>query len=264
MRLIVFEVSILTQIKVGFHQFLLWLEEHQIGILATIIVHLVIVSVILILRINTYAEREYNIMIDLSKIDIREEEEQPEEKPQQEVNSREFVQNLHREYNVRNIPVNVANERAVENIDKMVRDIKTEMNITDPPPPKDTPEEITRTEEKLLENEARIYEDKFPINAAGERTVYKGPTTVSYELKDRRHVSMPAPVYKCRGGGKIVVDIVVNQRGYVLSADINKSKSDSEDPCLTEAAKRDAERSRFNEAAAAKQSGSITYIFIPQ
>ncbi|MDR1154074.1 MAG: hypothetical protein LBL04_05135 [Bacteroidales bacterium] len=247
-----------------FRDFLLWLEEHQTGILTTVAVHLLIISVVLVLKIRTNAEREYNIMIDLSQINANMEEEEPEEQLQQEMSTQELIQNMRQEYHVRNIPVNTAAERAVENIDKMVRDIKTEMNITDPPPPQDTPEETAPQEEKLLENEARIYEDKYPTDATGERTIYKGPTTVSYELSGRRHAWMPAPVYKCRTGGKIVVDIVVNGNGYVIAAEINKSKSDSENPCIVEAAVRDAERSRFNESSLAKQQGSITYIFQAQ
>ena len=248
----------------AFRNFLLWLEEHQIGILSTIAIHLLIVSVILILKIRTNIDRDYQIMIDLSQLNVNMEEQRPEEQPQHQKSTQELIQNMQQEYHVRNIPVNTASERAVENIEKMVRDIKTEMNITDPKPPQDTPEETVLKEDKLLENEARIFEDKFPVNAAGERTIYKGPTTVSYELSGRRHTWMPAPVYKCRAGGKIVVDIVVNNNGYVLTTEINKSRSDSEDLCLIEAAKRDAERSRFNESPKAKQQGSITYIFQPQ
>ena len=244
--------------------FLLWLEEHQIGILTTIAVHLLIISVILVLKIKTNTERDYNIMIDLMQINAALEEEKPEEDTQKQVSAHEFVQTMQQEYNVRNIPVNVAVERAIENIDKMVRDIKTEMNITDPQPLQDVPEEMAQKEDKLLEDEARIYEDRYPVNADGERTIYKGPTTVSYELSGRRHTWMPAPVYKCRAGGKIVVDILVNNNGYVLTAEINKSKSDSDDPCIVEEAKRNAERSRFNESPKAKQQGSITYIFQAQ
>ena len=242
--------------------FLLWLEEHQIGILSTIVIHLLIVSVILVLKIRTNIDREYHIMLDLSQINTYMEEEKSEE--QQQISTQEFVQTMQQQYNVRNIPVNVASERAVENIEKMIRDIKAEENITDRKPPQDTPEEIMPKADKLLENEAKIYEDKFPVNAAGERTIYKGPTTVSYELMGRRHTWMPAPVYKCRAGGKIVVDIVVNNNGYVVAYEINKSKSDSEDPCLVDAAKRDAARSRFNESSQTRQQGNITYIFQPQ
>ena len=242
------------------NDFLLWLEEHQIGILSTIIVHLLIISVILILKIRTNVEREYSIMIDFSQIQTTMEEERPVE--QQPTSAQEFVQTMRQEYNVRNIPVNTADERAVENIEKMVRDIKTAENITDPPP-QDVPYEALR-EEKMPENEARIYEDKYPVNAAGERTIYKGPTTVSYELSGRRHSWMPTPVYKCRAGGKIVVDIVVNGNGYVLTANINKTRSDSEDICLVDEAKQHAERSRFDPSPKATQQGTITYIFQPQ
>ena len=246
------------------NNFLLWLEEHQIGILATIAVHLLIISVILVLKIRTNVQREYNIMIDLSQIQAIMDENPPE--VLQQVSAHEFIQNMQQEYNVpvRNIPVNIAEERAMQNIEKMVREIKAEENIIDPVPPKDTPAETVHREEKLTENEARIYEDKYPVNAAGERTIYKGATTVSYELSGRRHTWMPAPVYKCRLGGTIVVDIVVNNNGYVLTAEINKSKSSSEDSCLVEAAKRDAERSRFDQSSLARQQGSITYIFQAQ
>ena len=243
-----------------FRDFLLWLEEHQIGILTTIAVHLLIVSVILVLKIKTYARQEYAIMLDMSQIQAYLEEVRPEEQPQ--ISAQEFVQNLRNEYNIRNIPVNTADERAIQNIEKMIRDLKSEENITDPP--RDTPAEIVHKEEKTLENEARIYDDKYPVNQAGERTIYKGETTVSYELSGRRHILMPQPVYKCRSGGKIVVDIVVNGNGYVLTAEINKNKSDSEDPCIVQDAKRYAERSRFSTSTQARQQGSITYIFQEQ
>ncbi len=108
---------------------------------------------------------------------------------------------------------------------------------------------------------ASDYDVKYPINAAGERTIFKGPTTVSYELSGRHHVWMPAPVFKCRKSGTVVVNIVVNGNGNVLSAEINKSKSSSDDPCIIEAAVRDAERSRFNESTTDRQQGAITYIF---
>jgi len=245
------------------NDFLLWLEEHQIGILTTIVVHLLLISVILVLKIRTNVEREYNVMIDLSQIQTIMDDDNMRE--QQQINTQEFIQTMQQEYNVmRNIPVNTAEERAAQNIEKMIRDIKMEENIKDLPPPKDTPEETTPPQEKLLENEARIYEDRYPLNAAGERTIHTGATKVSFDLTGRRHTSLPPPVYKCRSGGTIVVNITVNNNGYVVVAEINKSRSDSEDSCLVDAAKRDAERSRFDQSQLARQQGTITYIFQPQ
>ncbi len=239
------------------------MEEHQNGILATIAVHLFIITLILILKIRTYTEQEYQIMIDLSQVDM----EMPIQDPQEQENIQEMIREMRQEYNIPsapNIPVNVAENRAIANIDQMVRDIKTEMNITDPP--RDRPEEIAQPEDRLLENEARIYEDKYPTNAEGERTIYKGPTTISYELEGRRHVYMPIPVYKCQGQGKIVVSITVNREGYVLSAKVNASASSTQDICLTETAIKDAERSRFNisNTADTRQQGTITYQFVAQ
>jgi hypothetical protein len=202
-------------------------------------------------------------MIDMSLITASVEEIKPEDNPQQ-INEQEFIKTMKQEYNVPNVPVNTADKRAMENIEKMMRDVKAELNITDLTPPKDAPAEITPQNDKLLENEARIYDDKYPVNAAGERTVYKGQTTVSYELAGRRHAWMPAPVYKCKMGGTIVVNIAVNGNGYVLTAEIDKTKSNSDDICLVEAAKRDAERSRFNASSQARQQGTITYIFQAQ
>ncbi|MDR3093808.1 MAG: hypothetical protein LBU62_04095 [Bacteroidales bacterium] len=248
-------MKVTAHIKRSFSRMLFWLEEHSIGILATIAIHLLLVSVFLVLKITAFTEGEYVITIDSSQIM----EEKPEQPEVVQETAQEFIQQMNEEYNIRNVPVNTAEKKAVENIDQMVKDIKTEMNIVDPPEP--VAEAVQEKEEKT----AQIYDEKYPENALGERTIYKGPTTVSYELSDRRHTWMPVPVYKCPGRGKIVVDIVVNPRGYVIQAEVNKALSDA-DPCLIDAAKRDAERSRFSESssAPAKQQGSITYSFVAQ
>ena len=250
------------------NRFLLWLEEHQIGLLTTIAVHLLIISLILVMKIRINIQREQMIMLNVSHLQTIMEEENRQQEQQGEsqvqMSAQEFVQSMMRENNIRNIPVNTAEARAVENIEKMVRDIKTQENITDRPSSQDTHEEKTLKDDRLSENEARIYDEKYPVNSAGERTIYKGATTVYYELSDRHHIYIPLPVYKCRVGGTIAVNIVVNGNGYVIAAEINKSKSNSEDPCIVEEAKRSAERSRFNSSSLAKQQGSITFIFQAQ
>jgi len=237
--------------------FLLWLEEHQIGILTTIAIHLLIIAIFMVLKIRANAGQEHSgIMIDMSLINTVLEELTPDDIIHQQNNIQDFQQ----EYNaMRNIPVNRADERALANVEKMINEVKTELNIVDRPA-QDNTGNIPQ-EERVPEN---IFEEKFPANAAGERTVYKGQTTVSYELSGRRHTWMPVPAYKCREGGKIVVNIVVNGNGYVVTAEIDRIKSNSDASCLVNAAKRDAERSRFNESTTARQQGSITYIFLPQ
>ena len=240
--------------------FFIWLEEHQIGILTTIAVHLLIITAFLVLKIRTIPAQEFAVMIDLSQIvfDFEEEISPEAVQAQEEAVTQELMQAIRQE--MRNIPVNVVDQRAAENIERMRREILAEENLSDPEPYQEPPVNTPADDATA----ANIYDDRFPVDAAGGRTVYRGPTTVSYELAGRRHTSMPPPVYRCRSGGTIVVDIVVNNNGYVVRADVNPSRSNSEDPCLVSTAQSYAERSRFNNATTTRQEGTITYVFQAQ
>lgn len=92
----------------------------------------------------------------------------------------------------------------------------------------------------------------------------KGRVTVSFSLRDPVRTSrrLIVPAYLCEGGGEVVVDIAVNRAGEVTSARIASGGDD----CMRETALRAARSSRFNidDAAPARQTGTITYIFIPQ
>lgn len=100
-------------------------------------------------------------------------------------------------------------------------------------------------------------------NQSADRKV-KGRVTVSFSLTNpvrySRHLIKPA--YRCEGGGEVVVSIIVNQSGEVTSASVISGG----DECMRSTAIRSARGSRFdyNENAPVKQSGTITYIFIPQ
>lgn len=93
----------------------------------------------------------------------------------------------------------------------------------------------------------------------------KDNTTVSYFLEGRWHSYIYIPTYKCQGGGTVILDIIINQSGKVLSAIISENKSTS-DPCLREEAYRSATTAQFNvdSKASAKQLGTIAYVFLPQ
>ena len=233
--------------------FLEWLVDNQIGILATIVIHLAIVTAFVAVRISTITNQEFAVYIDLSQV-IFEDELIAEMIEEREPTVQDLMQTFHQQ--TRNIPVNVLAQRPAQDIQRMIDEIKAEENITDPVPY--TPP----TDDNIMPDS---FNEHFPLDdATGERTVYIGPTTVSYELSGRHHTHMPRPVYKCRTGGTIVVDIVVNHNGYVISAQINRGRSNSGDPCLVNAAKSAAERSRFNRSSVAQQQGSITYVFQAQ
>src|SRR3990172_11729281 len=53
----------------------------------------------------------------------------------------------------------------------------------------------------------------------------KDNTTVSYFLMNRYHRFVYIPTYKCQGGGIVILDIVIDQAGKVISALIAENKS---------------------------------------
>lgn len=92
----------------------------------------------------------------------------------------------------------------------------------------------------------------------------KGRVTVSFSLTNpvrySRHLIKPA--YRCEGGGEVIVNVIVNQRGEVVSAWVESGG----DECMRQTAISAARGSFFdsNSSAPSRQQGTITYIFIPQ
>ena len=92
----------------------------------------------------------------------------------------------------------------------------------------------------------------------------KGSVLISHWLPGRRDVSLYMPAYQCEGGGEVTVNITVNRNGKVVSASMKESSTNSS--CINDMAILAARNSRFNvdDTGSDKQSGTITYIFVPQ
>ena len=244
-----------------------FIERHVVGILTTIIIHLLILTVFMIVQFNTPEKKhleKQQVVIDF--VDPEELQKQIEEKKTQikQLAQQELVKDIRNQN--RNIAVNEAEKAADQSIDKMVNDIKGELNIKDNV---EDPNAIAAKLEEKKEKQAETQVEKKPkvtINEKGERTFFKGNTTISFSLEGRTEVYLPIPVYKCQGSGKVVMDITVNPNGFVTSATVNKAESKINEDCLVEAANRAALTSRFTAKGTApeKQKGRITYIFIAQ
>ena len=109
----------------------------------------------------------------------------------------------------------------------------------------------------------RANREAYERGESSDRKV-QGRVTVSFSLVDpvrhARHLVVPA--YQCEGGGEVVVRITVNRAGEVTHASVASGGDD----CMRETAVRAARNSVFdiNDAAPARHTGTITYIFIPQ
>ena len=86
-------------------------------------------------------------------------------------------------------------------------------------------------------------------------------TRVYYSLFEREKVHLPIPVYTCKKGGKVVIDIKVNPEGRVLDAQVNTALSSTNNGCLLENALAYATKSYFNTKDGKTQWGTITYYF---
>jgi hypothetical protein len=246
-----------------------YIERHKIGILATIVIHLFLVTLFMVIQFGSLKNKKQKqeVLIDFVDPEVMQKAIEEKKEEVKKLSQQEFIRDLQKEYQAgKNIAVNEAEHDASQSVDKMVQDIKGELNIhdnrsTERLAPQQKLEEINKKDAAVTSKKPEYTE-----NARGERTFYKGPTTITYFLQGRNHVYIPVPVYKCQGSGKVSMEIEVNRSGYVITATVNKSKSQITEECLIEAATRAALTTRFNvnNSASEKQRGWITYIFIAQ
>jgi hypothetical protein len=98
-----------------------------------------------------------------------------------------------------------------------------------------------------------------------KNVIYTGESNITYYLEDRYHLSLPIPVYLAQGGGKVIVDIVVDRQGRVVEAE-PQNNSAIRDEQIFLYAKEAASRTIFNAdpQAPERQRGTIHYLFIAQ
>jgi hypothetical protein len=238
------------------------INENLIGILATIIFHMVLVVIFLVLKITSVQ----NLMDNIIAIDFEENKIQDiisEPPKERDVEFDKYIAD-YLESERSNVPVNIAsklNEKI--STDQFVNELTEEMSLN-------RSEEMIRLQEKLRElqemesadniiEEENSSDDKKPI-------VFTGKTNIFYSLENRYHLRLPVPVYKCEGFGVVEVQIFVDQKGFVVNALIPNLGDSMNEICLAEAAKTAAMSTKFNSDfdAPLRQQGTITYHFQPQ
>lgn len=243
------------------------LDRHKIGILSTILLHLVITTAFLVVSMRSKNVQQTNrIVLDFSQDeDMQKELEEMQKKEKMQASPKEFIKEMQQEYLGKTIPVNEADESdAKKSIEQMESEIKKELGVSDYSE-RDTGT-IQKIEPPKKKETPQIEKKKDFINEKGEPSVFRGATTISYNLKGRQYLYIPTPQYQCEKGGKVTLDVVVNPKGYVLSAEPNYSKSQISEECIIESATKAALTTRFDEkpGAPAKQPGTITFIFVAQ
>ena len=229
-----------------------WAYDHRVGLCITLIAYLVLAIAFMAGKIVVGAKPSVQgIIIDTKTLAELEAEKM---RLEQEVRARQHVRNQYSNENA-------LDERAHDDRGSMTSSLKESAEAVGErmQANRDAYEQGLAEERAIRERMGRSGEDD---RAQDSRA--KGPVTVSFSLTDpvrtRRYLEVPA--YQCEGGGEVVVGITVNPSGEVVAAKVASGGDD----CMREAALEAARNSLFNidDSAPARQSGTITYLFIPQ
>jgi outer membrane biosynthesis protein TonB len=92
---------------------------------------------------------------------------------------------------------------------------------------------------------------------------YSGKSTCEWELEGRELWKPSNPVYRCKAGGEVFINIVVTRQGKVVKAEVNPSKSSTSNECLVSQATEYVKKMVFNTNydVATRQSGHVIYKF---
>lgn len=231
-----------------------WIYEHRVAVFITVIIYLVFAIIFVFSKIVVNkVDAQNRIVVDLSELDRLKEELAKAEELNRRLNEAAPDEYFN---DVRNI---VSNENAaVEELHQNDQHVQDQLRET-----REMFEKAQQELQMMEQQQARQEEDA----AAGKDARVEGRVTVSFSLSNptRTAANLFVPAYRCEAGGKVVVGITVNPNGDVIAASVVKNLSSS-DYCMVTTALDAAERSRFNvhPAAPAKQTGTITYIFVPQ
>lgn len=236
-----------------------WAYDHRVGLCITVIVYLLlgIVFVGAKIVVGNGVNRQEVI------IDLRTVEQLRQERDRLEQQVRERQQEQSDWENVRN---RTSNEQALNEALRDDRGTRTaELN-----------ESAAEAQERMRANRDAYERGLAEARALGQRAGsegdadqrrdkrYEGTVTISYSFADpaRQGRYLENPAYLCESGGRVVVEATLNRNGEVVAAKVRSGGDDS----MREAALRAARNSLFdiNDSAPARQSGTITYVFIPQ
>jgi len=223
----------------GWSGFKKFLKENKAALLYTLIFHLVVLIIFLFVKVEGLKnDRELGIELEFEEKTIlssnRAVNLNAEEKLSQDLSTEEYVKDLLDQ---------IEEARDQEDREKL-EELQSILASADYVPPS-------------LEEEE-------------ERTVYSGPTTITYEFLDkpvnRGKVELTIPVYRCQGSGVVKVEVGVAPDGSVREARVLEPIVGSDRVCFADAALSAAQSSQFRIelSAPAKQRAIITYSFIAQ
>jgi hypothetical protein len=235
------------------------------GILATLMVHMFIVIVFLLIKIQGFKRTsQLDINIDYSQVSpIQTKKADYQLSPGEQAYLEKI---LSQAGNISNLASNTSEKLDKElSTENFVEEYRKQLEDTRSEEWKKQQEEIN-----MRLQQPDYVAPEFDKKKEIEMDNYTGPSNVTYEFLsapfNRYKTYLPVPVYKCQGEGIVFVNIEVDPEGKVVSAQCNMTKDYVDKECLLEVARNYALNTRFEVKTNApeKHKAKIIYNFIPQ
>lgn len=233
------------------------------GVMGTLVFHILFVGIFLLAEVDMKGNvKEQPLVIEFPDILPEEEIKVPEEE-----NSDDLAASENKSpNNLTNAASNkLSNKNNTTTSDKFFDDeYLKEVN--------DAKKLVSNVNNQLAKEKVNIDDIKMPVETTEgmdpdsiKNIVYSGESNIVYYLENRYHVSLPIPVYLARGGGKVVIEIVVDRQGKVIQANPQPGQKIRDEQMIMYAQSA-AFRTLFNTdlKAPAAQKGTIHYNFVAQ
>ncbi len=236
-------------------------QRNIYGVIGTLVFHILLVASFLLAEVDMKGNiREEPLVIEFPEI-LPEEEKAPDIQKTEETVARDNAAN-----NLTNVASNrLSLQNNSKSPDKFFdEEYQKEVN--------NAKQLVSNVNNQLSKEKLNINDIKMPVETTEgmnpdsiKNTIYTGESNIVYYLENRYHVSLPIPVYLAKGGGKIIVDIVVDRSGRVTQATPRADRSIRDEQIIFYA-QAAALRTLFNAdpSAPPAQRGSIHYTFIAQ
>ena len=231
--------------------------------MGTLVFHIILFTTLLLAEVEMKGNiKEEALLIEFPDLLPEEQEEISEEKKPEEMTPPDEKTNN----NLTNAASNrLSAEKNVSAKDKFFDDsYQKEVN--------EAKQLVSNVNNQLSKEKINIDDIKMPVQTTQgmdpdsiKNIIYTGESNIVYYLENRYHVSLPIPVYLAQGGGKIIIDIVVNREGEVIQA-TPKPGQKVRDEQIVIYAQTAALRTLFNAdlKAPSAQKGTIHYTFVAQ
>ncbi|MBN2778455.1 MAG: hypothetical protein JXR36_12465 [Bacteroidales bacterium] len=239
------------------------------GILGTILFHLIIVFIAMIFGINSAVDYQETYMLIEPQFLEEMEQDKDDTNPDSEHGEIDIEQYIKE---IRNVGSNYQGGKSPQELQAMSQEEIRKMYE----------EEMLREKygedyDKMMNSSYEDYINNPNQNSNSSNTnessnnssneSYAGPALVFVELENpnRGKSYIEVPVFTCRHGGTVVINISIDSDGRVKSANVASVKSTGDGSCISDAARNAALNSRFTTLAGGKtETGKITYQFIQQ